>query len=520
MLYESLTPDTIKVVDNRGNEVAGTLSAQWGIVNFAPEQPLKANSQYKVIVRAGGVRDYAGNAVESTFESTFTTGSNPGTSLTHHWPLKQDTFDGAGDIHGTLTGGELLPTGGISLQERGEFLTLERDIGDLLGNNVSLAFYLSTAQTGSAYAWEAPGVTGRDQTGGTDDVFWGWLDDQSRLRLTAGNSYGIASPSPVNDGVMRHFVLTRNAETGELAMYQDGQLISSGSGTPGIFSGTSVTKLGTVDQNPVNLQGVLQDIRLYNKVLSASEISQLYLSLNDGIEEVTLEARQEVGEEAIFQATPLGGDATYQWHFGDGSSSALPSSPEASHIYQEPGHYQVILVVVSNGIRRTYSFIRTVSYPVTEIPPVASSRITGSGELVYNVNPDNGTVTAIHRQGMHKAWETHVGQAPGTLAVDNQGRVWVSVQEEDRLVALDSQGLVQKYIQLDYGSAPFGIAFIPETNTGLVTLQGKGEVLQFDGITGEVLKRAPVNAEPRGIAISGDGSSAYITRYAQRMKGR
>jgi len=60
----------------------------------------------------------------------------------------------------------------------------------------------------------------------------------------------------------------------------------------------------------------------------------------------------------------------------------------------------------------------------------------GDANSVYAVNPDSGTVAAIDAQALTKRWETRVGDEPKTLARAPDGRIWVTVQGEDKLVAL------------------------------------------------------------------------------------
>jgi hypothetical protein len=54
--------------------VRGYYSGQEGIVNFWPEAPLEPETEYEVVVPAGGVIDFNGNATAAEFRSTFTTG--------------------------------------------------------------------------------------------------------------------------------------------------------------------------------------------------------------------------------------------------------------------------------------------------------------------------------------------------------------------------------------------------------------------------------------------------------------
>lgn len=56
-----------------GATLSGKYSAQQAVVNFWPDQPLQGNTTYEVIIPAGGMRDWAGNAVSNGHTSTFTT---------------------------------------------------------------------------------------------------------------------------------------------------------------------------------------------------------------------------------------------------------------------------------------------------------------------------------------------------------------------------------------------------------------------------------------------------------------
>ncbi len=320
ILFESVTSGTFRVIDDGGTVVLGTYSAQLGIVNFAPSEPLKPNSTYTVLLPENGVADYAGNAIISEFRSSFTTAAS------------------------------------------------------------------------------------------TSNI-----------------------PSAV---------------------------------------------------------GISEDTRSASSTVSVASTF-----------------------EAIAQA-----DATYTWDFGDGSSSGPSMSTTTSHTYRSAGHHTVVLRVTTAGTGQTYSFVRTVARSRTATAPTTSSKIAGSGDLVFNVNPHNGSVTAIHRVGLNKEWETRVGRGPRTLALDASGRVWVAVGEEDKLVSLSAEGAVEGEIPVGYGSGPFGIAFVPGTNTGLVTLQYSGEVLRFDAASATVLGRRTVSPEPRGIAVAADGH-AYVTHFRSTSAG-
>ncbi len=55
--------------------IAGHVSGQEGVVNFAPVAPLTPDTEYEVVLRSGGVTDVSGNGLREAFRSTFRTES-------------------------------------------------------------------------------------------------------------------------------------------------------------------------------------------------------------------------------------------------------------------------------------------------------------------------------------------------------------------------------------------------------------------------------------------------------------
>ena len=72
--FESINKNTFIVRPIGGEALDGKYSYQFSIANFAPNQPLKPNTTYEIVIPAGGMKDYSGNAIEETFVSYFSTG--------------------------------------------------------------------------------------------------------------------------------------------------------------------------------------------------------------------------------------------------------------------------------------------------------------------------------------------------------------------------------------------------------------------------------------------------------------
>ena len=70
----SVTTETFIVRKSGGSALPGKYSFYKSIVNFSPDEPLEQNASYEVVVPAGGVTDYMGNATTEQFVSAFGTG--------------------------------------------------------------------------------------------------------------------------------------------------------------------------------------------------------------------------------------------------------------------------------------------------------------------------------------------------------------------------------------------------------------------------------------------------------------
>lgn len=154
------------------------------------------------------------------------------------------------------------------------------NVSATLNATASLAFWINTTQTGSNTAWQAPGVTGVEQSGGADDIFWGWLDASGRIGVAVGNNNSTKSNSSINSGSWRHVVLTRDHQAGTYQVFIDGALDASGGIATGVI-GTGYGSIGRVENTgataPVHLEAMLDEVHIFEGVLTASEVSALMM---------------------------------------------------------------------------------------------------------------------------------------------------------------------------------------------------------------------------------------------------
>ncbi|MCG8406884.1 MAG: Ig-like domain-containing protein [Phycisphaerales bacterium] len=212
-----------------------------------------------------------------------------------------------------------------------------------------------------------------------------------------------------------------------------------------------------------------------------------------------------VGHPVFFEADCVGPDVdSYSWNFGDGESSPFSVNPSATHTYDAPGHYIVTLTAFSGATEFKFNMSQTVVYPAGFPAPVHTSSIVldQAQGRVWNVNPDNNTVTVTDAQSLTKLFERPVGKFPRTLAIAPNGDVWVTNQDDATISVLDgTNGQLLETIDLPYASRPYGIVFEPLGSVAYVTLEATGKLLMLDIVSGSVLDDVDVGSWPRGIAV-------------------
>ncbi|QNK70743.1 Ig-like domain-containing protein [Variovorax sp. PAMC26660] len=519
---ESVNANTFIVRPVGGNTLAGTYSVQLGIINFSPEQPLQPGTSYEVFLPANGVKDYAGNAIGADYKSTFNTGNATEIGLMHHWALTGNLADTIGSNNGTPASGDAFESIGLNFANRTAGVPLKNDtVATVLGGTASLSFYMKTTQTGSANSWTAPGIFGRDQSGGADDVFWGWLDSSGFIKLSVGNDAGTRSSVAVNNDQWHHVVMTRDAASGAQAVYVDGAKAASTGTTGNKGLSNKFQLLGQIQGNAALFNGRLAEVRVYNRVLTDGEVATLGGQTIIGDPGIGGGPKLVNGQLQFNPGTLGSGSAQFRWNFGDGTQTAYSSASSYTYTYTRPGHYTVTLTVKDASGRETFhTYNLTVIAPTTARAPTHTTNIAGDANSVYSVNPDSGTVAAIDAQTLAKRWEVRVGDEPKTLAVGPDGRIWVTVQGEDKLVALSAaDGSLSATVPLAYGSGPYGVAFTPDGTRGLLTLESKSVLMSFDPSNGATTGAVALEGTLRGIAVNADSQLAYVTRFKSKMTG-
>jgi hypothetical protein len=147
-----------------------------------------------------------------------------------------------------------------------------------ISNDFSVAMWIKTTDTaGSAGGqwWSGKGLVDGEVAGPAAD--WGTAIVGGKFVLGVGSNTDttVASSVNVNDGTWHHVAATRNNTSGAMAVYVDGVLRGSGTGATGARGAPPSLRIGCIQTGNNFLNGTIDDVRLYDHILTTNEIAAL-----------------------------------------------------------------------------------------------------------------------------------------------------------------------------------------------------------------------------------------------------
>jgi len=184
---------------------------------------------------------------------------------------------------------------------------------------------------------------------------------------------------------------------------------------------------------------------------------------------------------------------------------------------------QFILINRAAGTATTQGTLQVVSKPgsapLSLLPAMArasgSIAITTDGSRVFNVNPDSASVSVIDGRDEKLIAEIPVGKDPGSIALSPDDRfAFVTNRESSTLTVVDTQTLqVRSSAATD--AEPYGVVVAPAGNVAYVASAAQYAIDIFRIADGQAAftSRIAVGSRPKGLAISSDGSTLYVTHF-------
>ena len=224
----------------------------------------------------------------------------------------------------------------------------------------------------------------------------------------------------------------------------------------------------------------------------------------------------QTGLSIDYTATATGsGPLEYRWFFGDGTNTPFSTDPNVSHTFTSPGRSLVTLVV-----RNPYEQVTTVFTQAVHLPPVVGQAINDTTMLyesatgtprIWNVNPDNDTVTVIDTALRTKITEISVGDNPSSLAIEsNSNEIWVVNKFASTISRISLNTLtVVGVINLPVNSRPHGLVINSNANLAYVALESLKQIIQLNILTGLVSNTLSIGNDVKHLSLSADGSVLY-----------
>ena len=218
---------------------------------------------------------------------------NLNSGLSAYWKLDENTGTSAGDAStnantGTLTNGPTWSTGQI-----GSAVTFDGTNDEITTtNNQGTAAQLKTLtlsawfKTSTASGKKLIGLENTQTGTGTtsnDRIIWMGTDGKIRFGMYTSTTKEVASTTTLNDNAWHHAVGVSTGDNGTIYLYIDGALQGTTSlgGTIFNYATTSYWRIGGYTMGWSNsadgyYTGQLDEVRVYDRPLSADEVSALY----------------------------------------------------------------------------------------------------------------------------------------------------------------------------------------------------------------------------------------------------
>jgi fibronectin type 3 domain-containing protein len=334
------------------------------------------------------------------------------------------TADSVSGNNGVLTGTASIPTwvvpgriGNAALGFSGDgvfnqassesAVKVANDLSPVLGTTSSVFAWFKTTQTGNNTHYMAPAITGVEQNAGANDINWGYLNATGHIGIYVGDAGGLLSNNRVNDGNWHSVAMTRNATNGVVQLYVDGTLNTTGTFDLGaktskfyLIGALSVVAFdGTTYTGGTYFNGQLDEVRIYNQVLDAADISSLSVSPN-APSQLSGTAASGTELDLTWQNnSPFASGAIVQQAIGSGTFATIAQLSGTATTYNSVAlspntQYSYRVQAIDTAGSSAYSNVLTLTTPVPPATPtnaIITLSSTNELDLAWTNNATNAT---------------------------------------------------------------------------------------------------------------------------------
>jgi hypothetical protein len=247
----------------------------------------------------------------------------------------------------------------------------------------------------SAQWYQGNGLVDGDVSSGVDDFGVSLLGNSAAFGV--GNpDTTITSTTAINDGRWHHIAATRSAYSGQMQLYVDGVMQTSAAGPCGPKTAPPDLCLGALQSGGGAFNGTIDDVQIFNRVLSPSEISVV---MNQSLVLNALgDTNVIAGQTLTFSnlaVDPYAPPRTVTWSI-EGYPTGVAIDPGSGvltwrpTIAQSQATYSFSITATDNGSPALSGTQYPLVTVLTPIEPQILSPAFADGLFTFNVSGDSG----------------------------------------------------------------------------------------------------------------------------------
>jgi hypothetical protein len=221
------------------------------------------------------------------------------------------------------------------------------------------------------------------------------------FRFYVRNAAALSSPIQSSVGPnnrWQHLIATYDAASGLMNLYVNAQLVSTGPAPTSLLSNSHEVSIGSRESGVASgyvwpFNGVIDDVRIYNRALRTNEVQTLYSS--GGPLALTFYAQPQnasayVGDSVTFTAQADGSDPlTYQWKRNGVNLTGATNTSLTVNNVQLSDNSSSYTLLISNGSGSLSS-----SGAILSVIPAPAPDLTNNLVAYWAFDETNGTATA------------------------------------------------------------------------------------------------------------------------------
>ncbi|WP_137757817.1 LamG-like jellyroll fold domain-containing protein [Pontibacter sp. SGAir0037] len=352
---------------------------------------------YVSAVSSAGVESASRTAVTATITEVPSLSTVPANNLLYAYPFNGNANDALGMNNGTARNGAFLTSDRFGNTSKAySFDGVDDHITTINSFNTTNVFSFSiwfntTSTTGGKLLGMGGSATGSSSQ--YDRHIYMANNGQLYFGVYAGSHQTINTTTSYNDGKWHNVVVTLSGAG--MKMYVDGvqQASNAAVTTSENFSGylrIGYDNIGGWPAAPTSnyFKGSLDDIHVYNRELSASEVSSVYQSYS-----ISSNSPVCAGSTIRLSAPGISG-AAYTWTGPNGFTSSAQNPTIASSTYTHAGTYTLIVTVNGCASDPAYTTVVIDCPAAYSNPNVYARRALSSGRTVATVTDPDGSITS------------------------------------------------------------------------------------------------------------------------------